>query len=200
VINAIGDYQWLIFTSSNGVDSFFDRLRHHGKDARSLSGVMIAAVGEATAADLRRRGIEPDVVPQKFISTALLPLLDEDQHGVRTAVIRAAQGRDDLIEELRKRGGEVDLAVAYETKKVTTSAADLHDIDVVTFTSGSTVGNFFDVLPDPNVIEGARLASIGPTTSEAIRRHGRTPDIEAENATVAALVAAIVETAAKPSS
>src|SRR5581483_10396730 len=162
VIDSCGDYQWLIFTSSNGVDAFFDRLRHHGKDARCLSGVMIAAVGESTASDLRLRGIEPDLVPQKFISTALLPLLDDDQRGVRTAVIRAAQGRDDLIDELRRRGGEVDLAVAYETRRVTTAAADLHDIDIVTFTSGSTVDNFFEVLPDAKALDGALLASIGP--------------------------------------
>jgi len=193
VINAIGDYQWLIFTSSNGVDSFFDRLRHHSKDARCLSGAMIAAVGDSTAADLRARGIEPDLVPQKFISTALLPLLEEDQHGIRTAVVRAAQGRDDLIDELRRRGGEVELAIAYETKRVTIAAADLHDIDIVTFTSASTVDNFFEVLPDAKVFDGAMLASIGPTTSDAIRKHGRKPDIEASNATIAALVAAILD-------
>jgi uroporphyrinogen III methyltransferase/synthase len=155
---------------------------------------MIAAVGESTAADLRSRGIEPDVVPQKFISTALLPLLDENQHGIRTAVIRAAQGRDELIDELRRRGGGVDLAIAYETRRVTTAAADLHDIDIVTFTSGSTVDNFFDVLPDARILDNALLASIGPTTSDAIRRHGRAPDIEAPNATITALVEAITAT------
>ena len=192
VINRIADYQWLIFTSSNGVDSFFARLRHHGKDARCLAGVMIAAVGESTAADLRSRGIEPDLVPAKFQSTALLPLLDEDQKGVRTAVVRAAQGREEMIDELRRRGGEVDLAIAYETRRVTTAADNLHDIDIVTFTSGSTVDNFFEVLPDKKVIAGALLASIGPTTSEAIRRHGRQPDVEASAATIASLCDSIV--------
>jgi uroporphyrinogen III methyltransferase/synthase len=192
VIGRLGDYQWLIFTSSNGVDSFFARLRHHGNDARCLAGVMIAAVGESTAADLRSRGIEPDLVPSKFQSTALLPLLDEDQKGVRTAVVRAAQGRDELIDELRRRGGEVDLAVAYETRRVTTAVDNLHDIDIVTFTSGSTVDNFFEVLPDKKVIGGALLASIGPTTSEAIRRHGRQPDVEASAATIASLCDSIV--------
>jgi uroporphyrinogen III methyltransferase / synthase len=192
VINAIADYQWLIFTSSNGVNAFFDRLRHHGKDARCLAGISIAAVGEATANDLRSRGIEPDLVPAKFQSTALLPLLDEDQKGIRTAIVRAAQGREELIDELRRRGGEVDLAIAYETRRVTTAAADLHDIDIVTFTSGSTVDNFFEVLPDKKLLDGALLASIGPTTSEAIRRHGRQPDIEASAATIDALCDSIV--------
>src|SRR2546423_6104749 len=192
VITSIADYQWLIFTSSNGVESFFNRLAHHGKDARSLAGVMIAAVGESTASDLRARGIHPDLVPAKFQSTALLPLLDEDQKGVRTAVVRAAQGRDELIEELRRRGGDVELAIAYETRRVTTAADDLHDIDIVTFTSSSTVDNFFDLLPDKRVLDGALLASIGPATSDAIRRHGRKPDIEASAATIASLCDSIV--------
>lgn len=192
VIRGMGDYQWIIFTSTNGVGAFFERLHHHGEDARALAGTMVAAVGDTTAADLRSRGIDPDLVPQKFQSSALLPLLDADQHGVRTAVVRAAEGRDELIDELRRRGGDVDVAVAYQTRRVTADAAELRDIDVVTFTSGSTVDNFFEVLPDRKMVEGAMLASIGPMTSEAIRRHGREPDVEAESATVPALVAAIL--------
>jgi uroporphyrinogen III methyltransferase/synthase len=192
VIECIDDHQWVIFTSTNGVDAFFERLQHHGEDSRALAGVMVAAVGESTADDLRRRGIEPDLVPPKFQSTALLPLLEADQRGIRTAVIRAAEGREELIDELRRRGGEVDLAIAYETRRVTIAIDDLHDIDIVTFTSASTVDNFFDVLPDAKVIERAMLASIGPTTSEAIRRHGRAPDVESDGATVPALVAAIL--------
>ncbi len=192
LIRDIADYQWLIFTSTNGVDFFFQRLQQHGNDARCLAGVMIAAVGDATAHHLRSRGIEPDLVPQKFQSTALLPLLDENQKGIRTAVVRAAEGREELIDELRRRGGDVDLAVAYETRRVTASAAELKDIDVVTFTSGSTVDNFFELLPDREAIARSMMASIGPTTSEAIRRHGREPDIEAESATVPELVAAIL--------
>ena len=82
--------------------------------------------------------------------------------------------------------------IAYETRRVASAVDDLHDIDIVTFTSASTVDNFFDLLPQTEVIEHALLASIGPTTSEAIRRHGRTPEIESEAATVPALVAAIL--------
>ncbi|HEY8183593.1 MAG TPA: uroporphyrinogen-III C-methyltransferase [Thermoanaerobaculia bacterium] len=192
MIECIDDYQWVIFTSTNGVAAFFDRLKDHGEDSRALAGVMVAAVGESTADDLRNRGIEPDLIPPKFQSTALLPLLEADQRGIRTAVIRAAEGREELIDELRRRGGEVDLGIAYATRRVTTAIDDLHDIDVVTFTSASTVDNFFDVLPDPKIVERAMLASIGPTTSEAIRRHGRAPDVESEGATVPALVAAIL--------
>jgi uroporphyrinogen III methyltransferase/synthase len=181
-------YQRIIFTSTNGVRSFFERLLHHGHDARALHGVKIAAVGDSTASDLRARGIVPDLVPEKFLSIALLPLLEEDQHGIRTAVIRAEEGRDDLLDELRKRGGDVDLAVAYRTVAVAGDAAQLNDIDVITFTSASTVDNFFAVAPNAT----AKLASIGPTTSEAIRKHGKEPDIEAENASVQSLHDAVV--------
>jgi len=200
IIDAITDYQWVIFTSSNGVRSFFDRLREHGDDARSLAGVMVAAVGESTAADLRARGINPDLVPDKFQSTALLPLLEADQKGIRTAVIRAAEGREELIEELRRRGGEVDLGVAYRTVAADYDIDELRKligenaIDAVTFTSASTVDHFFGRLSADErsrISSRALLASIGPTTTEAIRRYGRGPDIEAKNATIAALLDAV---------
>jgi uroporphyrinogen III methyltransferase/synthase len=182
-------YQRIIFTSTNGVRSFFERLLHHGHDARALAGVKIAAVGDSTAADLRARGIVPDLVPEKFLSIALLPLLEEDQRGIRTAVIRAEEGRDELIDELRRRGGEVDLAVAYRTVAISGDTATLQNIDAITFTSASTVDNFFAAAPDVN----AKLASIGPTTSEAIRKHGKEPDIEAENASVQSLHDAVID-------
>ena len=191
VIQAIRDYQWIVFTSTNGVTSFFDRMKHHGKDARALAGCGIAAVGDTTADLLRGHGIEPDLIPPKFQSSALLPLLPADQKGIRTAVIRAAVGSDELIDELRKRGGEVDLAVAYETKAVAGDRSQLENIDIVTFTSGSTVDNFFGAIGNGTAAK-ARLASIGPMTTEAIRRHGREADIEAERSTIGALHAAIL--------
>ena len=181
-------HDWLVFTSTNGVASFFQRLFALGKDVRALAGTKIAAVGQSTAEDLRARGLSPDVVPERFISTELLPLLAADQSGICTAVIRAEEGRDELIAELRKRGGEVDLAVAYRTIAVDRDLDELHDIDIVTFTSASTVDNFFAKASAGRAL----LASIGPTTSEAIRRHGHEPQIEAKNATIQALHDAIV--------
>lgn len=186
VVDAPGDYQWLIFTSVNGVRAFFERLGSRGLDARSLHGVKIAAVGDTTAADLQSRGIVPDLVPEKFMSSALIPLMAEDQRGVRTAVIRAEEGRDELIDELRKRGGEVDLAVAYRTRAVAGNG-QLENIDAITFTSASTVDNFFKASN-----ADAPLVSIGPMTSEAIRKWGRQPAAEAETASVAALRDAVI--------
>ena len=187
-------WDWLIFTSVNGVEGFFDRLFAKGRDVRSLAASRVAAVGGPTAEALRQRGLIADLVPEKFLSSALLPLLARDQRGIRTAVLRAAEGRDELIDELRARGGEVHLAVAYQTRTVAAETAVLDDIDVVTFTSASTVDNYFSMTRNETAASPRRaiLASIGPVTSDAIRRHGRTPEIEALSATVQALHDAVV--------
>jgi uroporphyrinogen III methyltransferase/synthase len=177
-------FDWLVFTSTNGVTAFFERLFAKGEDVRALAGIRIACVGETTAVSLRARGIAPDLVPDKFMSTALIPHFDADLHRLRIAVIRAAEGRDEFIEEMRNRGAEVHLAVAYRTIPVAANADELHDIDVVTFTSASTVDNFFATAP---ALEGALFASIGPTTSAALRKHGREPDVEASTASIQAL-------------
>ena len=202
VIDDLESYQWLVFTSTNGVKFFFDRLIEKGRDARALAKTKVAAVGATTAADLRARGIVPDLVPEKFQSTALLPLLDADQRGVKTAIVRAAEGREELIDELRRRGGEVDLAVAYRTKAADYDLDELRSliasdaIDCVTFTSSSTVDHFFEKLTAEEralVSDHAVLASIGPSTTETIRKWGRSPDVVARNASVQALHDAVVD-------
>jgi len=182
-------FDWLVFTSVNGVTAFFDRLFAKGKDVRALAGAKVACVGETTAAALRTHDIAPDLIPDKFMSSALIPHFEADLHGIRMAVIRAAEGRDEFIEEMRHRGAEVHIAVAYRTVPVALHADELHDIDVVTFTSASTVDNFFS----KTNIDDALLASIGPTTSDAIRKHGRQPDIESPAASIQSLHDAVIE-------
>lgn len=191
-------YDLLVFTSVNGVRAFFQRLQ---SDARSLAGTRIAAVGDSTAEELRANGIVADLVPEKFQSIALLPLLANDQRGIRTAVIRAAEGSDDLVDELRRRGGEVDFAIAYRTVAEDADLAELRElitndaIDVITFTSGSTVSNFFELLTAAErkqLFDRAMIASIGPVTTGAIKRYGRAPDVEASTAGVRALYDAVV--------
>ncbi|MEA2236772.1 MAG: uroporphyrinogen methyltransferase / synthase [Thermoanaerobaculia bacterium] len=185
-------FDWIVFTSANGVAAFFERLFAKGRDVRSLAGVRVACVGDTTAAALRERGLAPDLVPERFMSSALIPMFDADQKGVRIAVVRAAEGREEFVEEMRRRDADVHLAVAYRTVPVAMNAGELHDIDVVTFTSASTVDNFFAAIGERS-IEGALLASIGPMTSEAIRRHGRQADVEAANAGVQALHDVVVD-------
>lgn len=202
VIDALADHAWLVFSSTNGVKFFFERLAEKGKDTRALAGLKVAAVGDTTAAELRLHGVSPDLIPDKFQSIALLPHFEGDQSGVRFAVIRAAEGKDDLIEALRKRGAQVDLAVAYETRAADFDLGELREwiandfIDAVTFTSGSTVDHFFAKLtPEERAKVNARavLASIGPVTSEAIRRYGKAPEVEAASASVQALHDALVD-------
>jgi uroporphyrinogen III methyltransferase/synthase len=200
-----GRYDLVVFTSVNGVRGYFDRLFSKGEDARVLAGSLIAAVGDTTAAELRARGIIPDLVPDKFMSSALLPMLEENQRGVHVAVIRAAEGSDDFIIEMRRRGAEVDLGVAYRNVAVESDLEELRKlisdnaIDVVTFTSGSTVDNFFSRLTAEErsrLLGRAIIASIGPVTSQAIKRYGRGPDVESGSASVAALHDAVVDAVA----
>jgi uroporphyrinogen III methyltransferase/synthase len=201
IIDRLATYQWVIFTSTNGVQAFFERLFAKGLDVRALANTKVAAVGDTTAAELRARGLNPDLVPGKFQSVALLPHLAADQAGIRTAVIRAAEGRDELIDELRRRGGQVDLGIAYQTRATADRLDDLRQliaaggIDVVTFTSSSTVDHFFEKLNDEErakVHTTVKLASIGPVTSESIRKWGGEVAIEARSAGVEALFEAVV--------
>lgn len=201
VIRSLQQYQWIIFTSHNGVASFFSRLRQLRLDTRSLAGIKVGAVGESTAAELERRGITPDVVPPRFQSLALLPLLNADQTGIRTAVIRAAGGREELIEGLRMRGGTVDLGIAYVTRPNTQGFENVlariqsDSVDCVTFTSASTVENFFALLGEDEkerLGKRAALISIGPTTSDALRHVGFEPTRQATEASVESLREAVV--------
>lgn len=202
VIDSIDSYDWLIFSSTNGVRGFFERLLTRGKDARCLAKSKIAAVGETTAQGLCARGIVPDLVPETFQSTALLPHLAPDQTGIRTAVVRAAEGREELIEELRRRGGRVDLGVAYQTKAADTRIDELrsliasHAVDAITFTSSSTVDFFFQKLTmdeRTGILDRTLLASIGPLTSRTLKGYGPAERfIEAESATVESLCQALI--------
>ena len=203
-----GRYDLVIFTSVNGVRSYFERLFSKGEDSRVLAGSLIAAVGEATSAELRAHGIIPDLEPEKSVSTAILPLLEENQRGLSVAVVRAEEGMNDLIDELRRRGAEVDLGVAYRTIAVENNLEELRAlieggrIDVVTFTSASTADRFFGPLTEAErskVLASARIASIGPTTSEAVKRYGRGPDVEATTASVQSLHDSIVDLFSAPS-
>lgn len=202
ILSELPAYQWLIFTSTNGVDSFFERLQHHGRDLRALTTTRIAAVGEATAASFHSRGIIPDLVPEKYQAAALLPNFAEKLDGERIGIIRAAAGREEVVDELRRRGAQVDLGVAYETRPArgfrdqVGSMLGSRKIDAITFTSSSTVDSFFEQLSDEErhrVIEEVRLASIGPVTSQTIRDRGAEPTIEAPEATIPALALALVE-------
>jgi uroporphyrinogen III methyltransferase/synthase len=191
-------YDLVCLTSPNGVAMLFERMTAEGLDARALAGTRVAAVGPGTARALADHGVIADVVPERFVAEGLIEALT-DVSVSRALVAHAAQARDVLPDALRERGAEVDVLALYETVAEPFSDAERAAItaaDYVTFTSSSTVRFFFDQAPDvlnPN----ARLASIGPVTSETLRELGHPPDLEAERHDVDGLIAALVADAAR---
>ncbi len=187
------DYDLVCLTSPNGVRVLFERLAAAGRDARALAGARVAAIGSGTAAALGEHGVIADVVPERFVAEGLVEAL-ADVPVRRALVARAAEARDVLPDALRARGAEVDVLALYETVAEPLDEAALEaleSVDYVTFTSSSTVTFFFDVAGD-RLGEDARLASIGPVTSAALRARGREPDVEAEQHDIDGLVAALV--------
>jgi uroporphyrinogen III methyltransferase/synthase len=190
---------WLVLTSANGVDAFFDRgLAASGRDARALAGVRVAAIGPGTAAALARHGVRPDLVPERFVAESLLDAFPPALTGERVVLARAEQARDVLPEGLARLGYAVDVLPVYRTVAAPADPADLErlragTVDAVTFTSSSTVTNFCDLagsLPDPAPL----VVSIGPVTSTTARERGLDVAAEADPHTVDGLVTALVRT------
>ncbi len=188
----VAAYDLLCLTSPNGVRLLFERL---GRDARALAGVRVAAIGPGTAAALRDHGVIADVVPERFTAEGLLDALAGDRAG-RVLVARAAEARDVLPDTLRERGAEVDVVALYETVGEPLSESQLEAVataDYVTFTSSSTVRYFLEAATLP---PNARLVSIGPVTSAALRERGLEPTVEAGRHDIDGLVEALVADAA----
>ncbi|HEX5588302.1 MAG TPA: uroporphyrinogen-III C-methyltransferase [Acidimicrobiia bacterium] len=194
---------WLVFTSANGVDAFFDRgLVAAGLDARALAHVRVAVIGPGTERALAARGIRADLVPERFVAESLLaafpdPTPVNDAAGpVRVVVARAEQARDVLPEGLRDRGYAVEVLAVYRTVQTEPDPAQLARVrtgavDAITFTSSSTVTNLCDALgaiPDPQPL----VVSIGPVTSDAARARGLRVDVEADPHTIDGVVDALL--------
>src|SRR5204863_3747922 len=176
----------------------FERLNREGRDARAFAGTRVAAIGPGTAAALRVHGMIADIVPERFVAEGLVHAL-VDVPVSRALVARAAEARDVLPDSLRRRGAEVDVVALYETVAEPISETQRIEVaaaDYVTFTSSSTVRFFFDAVGDA-LGEGARLASIGPVTSAALRERGREPDLEAARHDIDGLVEALIADVAR---
>jgi uroporphyrinogen III methyltransferase/synthase len=195
-------FDWVIFTSTNGVDAWFQTLAAAGLDARALAGCMVAAIGPATAERLAQFGLRADLEPEKFTGAAVAAALatKQDLAGVRVLLPRADIAPKELAEALASRGAAVREVVAYRTvadlSNVETVARMLaqNEIDWLTFASSSTVKNLVEAIGAERVrASRARIASIGPTTSETLRLSGLEPDVEADPHTIPALVDAIVK-------
>jgi uroporphyrinogen III methyltransferase/synthase len=190
-------YDLLCVTSPNGAHELFARLHASGGDARALHGLRVAAIGPGTARALLEHGITADVVPERSVAEGLVEAL-RDVPVQRALVARAAEGRDVLPDALRARGARVDELALYETlpeplDEPTREAAA--GADFVTFTSASSV-RFFLQAADGIRVTG-QVVSIGPATSEALRRHGLEPAVEADPHTPDGLVAALLTSAAR---
>jgi uroporphyrinogen III methyltransferase/synthase len=193
-------YALVCLTSPNGVALLFDALEHQGLDARALAGATVAAIGPGTARELERRGVRADVVPPRSIAESLVEALaDVPVEGRRVLVARAADARDVLPDARRERGADVDVVALYETVVEPLEEEQrvaLEDVDYVTFTSASTVRNLLHSLgDDAAALDGARVVSIGPVTSEAAGELGLRVDVEAERHDVDGLVDALVRDA-----
>ena len=195
-------YAWLILTSPSGVRVFLERLRAIGRHVRDLRSLRVAAIGPATAGSLREVGVRVDVLPAgqfraEGLLEALRPLL---RPGDLVLLLRAAEARPVLPEGLRALGAIVEEVAAYHTVRAAIDAAAIHralqngEIDAITFTSGSTVRHFVDLV-GAEALRGSRRPQVfclGPVTADAAAALGIPVDGVAEQATMDELVAAIV--------
>ena len=198
-IERIEEYALVCLTSPNGVRLLFDALGAGGRDARTLAGATVAAIGPGTAAELASRGIRADVVPERFVAEALVEALEPvDVEGRRVLVARAAEARSVLPDALRARGAEIDDDALYETVAEPLTDADraaLERATYVTFTSSSTVRFLLESGARPPAVAG--IVSIGPVTSATAEEHGLGVDVEAERHDIEGLVEALAADAAR---
>ena len=200
-------YDWMIFTSVNAVEIYYERLREKGKDARVFGGCSICAVGPKTVDALNNIGIHPDFVPSHSSGRVVAAEI-EDVQGKKILLPRAKIATEDLPNTLRERGAHVDDLPIYNTFKVENECSDAIKkdllegrIDCVTFTSSSTVRNFLEMFPThsaKDLLVNVQVAVIGPTTEATVKEHGIQVDVVAKETSVESLVEAIVEISTNP--
>jgi uroporphyrinogen III methyltransferase / synthase len=190
-------YDWIMFTSANGVDAFFEIFFKLYDDAREIGGARIAAIGPATAQRVKDFHLHVDLQPEEFVAEAVVREFEKQGsiENLRLLLVRAEKAREVLSKELSALGAIVDEAFAYrtvpETRDTTGARRQLvrDGADLITFTSSSTVENFLALgLPWP---KGMQVASIGPITSKTARDHGLKIDVEARRHDIDGLVQAI---------
>jgi len=198
-ISNLKHYHWIIFTSINGVESFFQRLRQLNRDTRVLSVLQIGAIGSATAKALETKGIIPDYLPEIYTGEGITTgLKNRDIAGQRFLLPRADIADNELVQGISQLGAEVHEVVAYRTVPATEAIAQAKqmlssgEIDVITFTSSSTVSNLVTAFQgEPLAINSAKVACIGPKTADTATRAGLKVDIVASEQTIPGLVTAI---------
>jgi uroporphyrinogen III methyltransferase / synthase len=202
-IDDIASYDYLVFTSVNGVTFFFERLFEKGLDVRRLGHIRTATIGPATSARLRQFGITSDIIPESYRAESVITAFKKEPvQGKKILLPRAKEARPILPVELSKMGAIVDEIVTYTANPVLKNADELiqnlesSSIDMITFTSSSTVTNFKALIPEERfatLMKNVTIASIGPITSETASTLGFHVDVTAEEFTIPGLVAAIVK-------
>ncbi len=205
-LERLQEYHWIIFSSLNGVNYFFKRLYQKGMDARDLKGPDLAVVGKATADLLHTYGVNADLIPPIFTSEGLAEsLLDQGVEGRNVLIPRALKGREILPETLRGAGAQVALVPVYKNTLPEGRREELRleleqgKVDMVTFTSSSTVRNFLIMVDAKDqeeldtLLKDVKIAAIGPITAKTVTDNGLRVDIQPEKHTIPDMVEAIVD-------
>jgi len=191
-------FDWVIFTSSNGVHRFMKRLHELGKDSRFFSGSKLGAIGAGTASALENYFLKADYVPSEYVAEEFVNQFPGDVKGKSILIPRALEARETIPEELRARGAEVTVIPVYQTKTNYSRAQDLQaqlltgNLDIITFTSSSAVKAFIELAENIELPKNITIACIGPITAQTARDNGLEPDIVAENYTIDGLVNALI--------
>jgi uroporphyrinogen III methyltransferase/synthase len=201
-IDQIASYDWLIFTSANGVNFFCQRWKEKNKD-RLPPSLKICAIGPATAYQLSEKGIEVHYTPKEFVAEAILKGFEKSiLKGKRILLARAKEARDVLPDGLRRMGARVDVVEAYRTVKPKGGSKRLRDlltkgkIDAITFTSSTTVNYFVELLKNEDLqklLKDRIIACIGPITARTAKHWKMRVHIQPKEYTIPALTQAIVK-------
>jgi uroporphyrinogen-III synthase len=203
-LTLVGEYEWLILTSVNGVRAMFDRMARLNLPKRTLAHLNIAAIGPATRAAIEREGLKVAVTPKEYVAESIVESLSDKVRGKRVLLCRAKIARDVIPRELRRMGAFLDVVEAYETVIPQSSRVELRAAlrdplrrpHLITFTSSSTVNSYVALLGirsgRSRLVEGVLNASIGPVTSETLRQHVLSVDVQAAEYTIPGLIEAIV--------
>jgi len=200
-INQLRFYDWILFTSANGVNFFWQRLREKRKPHRLPSSLKVCAIGPATANQLKEKGVSVHYIPKEFIAESILEGFEKmDLKGKRILLARAKKARDILPKGLRKMGAEVDVVEVYRTIRAKGGSKKMRQlltegkIDVITFTSSSTVDHFAELLKKEDLkklLKGIAIACIGPVTARTVKEWGMKVQIQPKQYTIPGLTRAI---------
>jgi uroporphyrinogen-III synthase len=200
VLEVISGFDWLIVTSANGAAALADRMQFLGIHRKRLEHLQVAAIGPATAVAVGRIGLKVSVMPEEYVAEAVVAMLKEKVVGRRVLLARAAVARDVIPERLRQCGADIHVVETYRTVIPSDSIEQLRELlgegkplpHAVTFTSSSTVNNFFALFAAAKMERpsGLRAVSIGPVTTRTLRQHNWEPAREATEYDIPGVVAA----------